>query len=131
VLGAADALLVARRGYKWRALDRAEAVGDELYRKALEWKFRPADNAVCDWETAREVWLDAFDKVMAAGANDPGATGRTLFNVARWFVRRRSLGPVATLGLVPEVRVLRGVEKAIRERSGISPTLRRDWEVFN
>jgi hypothetical protein len=131
VLGAGDALLVARHGYRWRALDRAEAIGDELYRKALGWKFRPLENAVCDWETARGIWLGAYDEVMAAGAGNSEACGRTLFNAARWLVRRRSLGPVATLGLTPEVRVLKGVAGAIRARGSVSQALRRDWEVFN
>ena len=129
ILGAGDARLVARHGYAWRAPDRADALGDALYRKAVEWKFRPRLEPVCDWETARGVWLNAFDEVMAAGSGP--ASRRTPFNVARWLARRRSLGPVATIGLAPEVRVLRGVERAVRARAGIAPSLRRDWEVFN
>ena len=130
ILGAGDARLVARHGYRWRALDRADALNDALYRTAVEWKFRPREDAVCDWETAREVWLGAYDEVMAAGSGS-GALGRSIRQAARWVARRRTAGELRSFGQDCTVRVLRGVERAIRARTGISPSLRRDWGVFN
>ena len=130
ILGAGDARLVARHGYRWRALDRADALDDALYRTAVEWKFRPREDAVCDWETAREVWLGACDEVMAAGSGSE-ALGRSIRQAARWVARRRTAGELRSFGQDCTVRVLRGVERAIRARTGISPSLRRDWEVFN
>ena len=130
VLGAGDARLVARRGYRWRAVERADALGDELYRAAVEWKFRPCDEPVCDWETARDAWLAALDEIMDAGRK-AHALGRSMREAARWVVRRRTLGEPASFGQDCTVRVLRGVARAVRARSQIPPGLRRDWEVFN
>ena len=124
VLGAGDARLIAKGAYRWKATERAAALGDKLYSAAVEWKFMPKSEPVCDWETAREVWL-------AAEAEVARSSGRTLRNALRWLVRRRTLGAFSTFGLEPEVRVLRNVSAAIRGRCGISPSLRRDWEVFN
>ena len=131
ILGAGDARLVARSAYAWRALDRAERLDDKLYRKALQWKFRPSDSPVCDWETARAAWLGAFDEVMAAGSRSE-ALGRSIRQAARWIVRRRAVGELGSFGQDCTVRVLRGVERAVRARlTGIPPSLMRDWEVFN
>jgi hypothetical protein len=131
ILGAGDARLVARHGYRWRVLDRADALGDSLYSKAVEWKFLPRDGAVCDWETARAVWLGAFDEVMSAGSHSE-ALGRSIRQAARWIVRRRAVGELGSFGQDCTVRVLRGVERAVCARlTGIPPSLMRDWEVFN
>jgi hypothetical protein len=126
VLGAGDARLIARGGYRWAAEDRAAALGDELYSRALAWKFRPSPECVCDWETARETWLAAVEEVRAAGR-----PARSLREAARWVARRRSVGPLRTLGFDPILRVLDGVEAAVRGRTGISAGLLRDWQVFN
>ena len=130
ILGAGDARLVARHGYMWRALDRADALGDALYSKAVEWKFRPGDGSVCDWDAAREVWLGAFDEVMSVGSRS-SALGHSVRQAMRWVVRRRTVGELRSFGQDCTVRVLRGVERAIRARTGILPSIRRDWEVFN
>ena len=130
ILGAGDARLVARHGYRWRAFDRADAIGDALYRKAVEWKFRPRKDAVCGWETAREVWLGAFDEAMAVGSRSD-ALGRSVRQAARWIARRHTLGEPRSFGQDCTVRVLRGVERAVRTRTDIPPSLRRDWEIFN
>ena len=130
LLGAGDARLVARRGYMWRAVERADALGDALYRAAVEWKFRPGDEPVCDWETARGVWLDAFDEVMEAGRK-AHALGRSIREAARWVVRRRTFGELASFGQDCTVRVLRGVARAVRARTQVPTGLRHDWEVFN
>ncbi|MBP5791127.1 MAG: hypothetical protein J6W80_02580 [Kiritimatiellae bacterium] len=130
ILGAGDALLVARHRYAWRAAGRADALDDALYRKAVEWKFRPKADPVCDWETARAVWTGAFGEVMEALARS-GDLGRSIREALRWIVRRRTAGELKSFGQDCTVRVLRGVENAIRARSGIPQSLRRDWEIFN
>lgn len=133
VLGAGDARLIAQGAYRWRAEDRAAALDDTLYSSAVDWKFRPKAEPVCDWEAARDVWLKAEEEVSRSSrqSRSPSPFGRTLRSAVRWLVRRRSVGELSTFGLAPELRVLRKVAAAIRDRRGISPSLRRDWEVFN
>jgi len=126
ILGAGDARLVARREYAWRAVDRAKAIGDALYDTALEWKFRPGGEPACDWEKARATWLAALEEISSGHGG-----GRTLRSAARWFVRRRTVGELRTLGLDPVVRILEAVARHVRERSRPEASLMRDWEVFN
>ena len=126
VLGAGDARLIARGDYRWAAEERAGALGDGLYSRALAWKFRPAPEGVCDWETARETWLAAAAEVRAAGR-----PRRSLREAVRWVARRRSAGAWRTLGFDPILRVFDGVEAAVRSRTDFPASLRRDWEVFN
>ena len=138
--GCGDAKLIAAHRYRWKAEDRAAELGDALYARAVQWKFRPRPEPVCDWETARNVWLETVDLLCSqvpssqvpssripgsepANAREAGST--------RSALRRRTLGGLSTFGLMPELRVLRRVSAAIRDRRGISPSLRRDWEVFN
>ena len=133
ILGAGDAFLISRGLYRWRATERAdvcEAQGfDRLYRAAVEWKFRPSDGPVCDWETAREEWLDA--KLNVTAAVDDEGFRRSIRSAARWVVRRRTLGEIATFGMNPVVRILERVARCVEMRSAIPPSLRRDWEIFN
>lgn len=129
ILGAGDASLIAHGAYAWRAEDRAAAIGKPLYSAAVEWKFRPREEPVCDWERAREEWLGAKTDVYAAV--DAGGFRRTFRNAARWVVRRRSAGDVSTFGMDPVVRVLEGVSRCVEARAAPSASLRRDWEVFN
>ena len=128
ILGCGDARLIARGGYRWRAEERAEALGDPLYAAAVAWKFRPRPEPVCDWETARDAWLAA-----AAAGGEPALRARTPRAAARWIVRRRSLGPapLRTLGLDPLVRILDAMRPLVRDRKPFPASLRRDWEVFN
>ena len=121
ILGAGDATERA---------DACEAQGfDRLYRAAVEWKFRPSEGPVCDWETAREEWLDA--KLNVTAAVDAEGFRRSIRSAARWVVRRRTLGEVATFGMNPVVRILDRVARCVEMRSAIPPSLRRDWEIFN
>ena len=133
ILGAGDAFLISRGLYRWRATERAdvcEAQGfDRLYRAAVEWKFRPSEGPVCDWETAREEWLDA--KLNVTAAVDAEGFRRSVRSAARWVVRRRTLGEIATFGMNPVVRILERVARCVESRSAIPPSLRRDWEIFN
>ena len=130
ILGAGDARLIVNRGYRWRAPERAEALRDQMYRNAVAWKFRPAECAVCDWDTARDVWRAACEEVMENGACR-GALGRSLREAARWVVRRRTFGAPASFGQNCTVRVLRSVARCIEKRLPLPEALRRDWEVFN
>ena len=133
ILGAGDAFLVSRGLYRWRAEERAEelkAQGDDgLYARAVEWKFHPTEEPVCDLETARETWLDGYLEVIAAVGDDDYR--RTLRNAARWLVRRRSIGEIRTFALNPVVRVLESVERHVRARTAPDDSLMRDWEIFN
>ena len=126
ILGAGDARLIARGEYRWKAEERADVLGDVLYAKALEWKFRPQKTAVCDRETARGVWLDAVREIQSHSH----AT-RTLRQCVRWLVRRRSIGDIRTLGFLPEVRILLVMEKVVKENGSFSPSLKKDWLIFN
>ena len=133
ILGVGDAFLVSRGLYRWRAEERAAALktqGDDgLYARAIAWKFRPADEPVCDWETARETWLDGYLEVVAAVGD--GDCSRTLRNAARWLVRRRSIGDLRTFAQNPVVRVLESVKRHVRDRTAPDDSLMRDWKVFN
>ena len=130
ILGCGDARLIARGGYRWRAVERAEALGDELYARAVRWKFRPQPEPPCDWEAARTLWLETAASLANAHGDLRRRTPRA---AARWLVRRRSLGPapLLTLGLDPLVRILRALVPLVRDRRPLPPALRRDWEVFN
>ena len=130
VLGAGDARLIARGAYAWRAEDRAAALGDELYAAAVAWKFRPRAESVCDWETARARWLEAVEEVMAAGRR-AGALRRSLYQAARWIVRRHTLGNWRTFGQVAAARLLQALTRGVQARGTLPSSLRRDWEVFN
>ena len=133
ILGVGDAFLVSRGLYRWRAEDRAAALkaqGDDgLYARAVEWKFRPTEEPVCDLETARETWLNGYMEVIAAVGDDD--CRRTLRNVARWLVRRRSIGEIRTFALNPVVRILESVKRHVRDRAAPDDSLMRDWEIFN
>ena len=132
VLGCGDAKLIADHRYRWKAEDRAAELGDALYARAVQWKFRPRPEPVCDWETARNVWTETVASFRSNGARG-ALRRRTLRAAARWLARRRSLGPapVRTLGLDPLVRILEALQPLVRGRKPFPPSLRRDWEIFN
>ena len=133
ILGVGDAFLVSRGLYNWRVEERAAALAAEgdngLYARAVEWKFRPTEEPVCNLETARETWLDGYVEVIAAVGD--GDYKRTLRNAARWLVRRRSIGEIRTFALNPVVRILESVRRHIRDRAAPDYSLMRDWEIFN
>ena len=133
ILGAGDAFLISRGLYRWRATERADACEAQgfggLYRAAVEWKFRPGNGPVCDWETARQEWLDGKTEVIAA-VDDSGYQ-RSIRSAARWLLRRRTLGEFATFGMDPVVRVLERVAHLVETRSHVPPDVMRDWEIFN
>lgn len=130
ILGAGDARLIARGGYLWKAEERAAALGEPLYSAAVAWKFRPRKESVCSWEEAQAEWLKAVDEVMSAGRRT-GAMRRTVYQVARWIWRRRTVGDLTTLGYGAVVRILLKLAPVVRMRVPLPPSLRRDWEVFN
>ncbi|MBR6022610.1 MAG: hypothetical protein IK066_09370 [Kiritimatiellae bacterium] len=129
VLAAGDARLMARGAYRWRAEERAAALGEELYARALDWKFRPKPEPPCDWEEAQKAWLDAVAVVRAAG--EAGGRERTFREAARWVARRRTLGHWRTLGWEPVARILEELEDAVRKGDGLPEEMRKDWVVFN
>ena len=133
ILGAGDAFLISRGLYRWRATERADACEaqgfGELYARAVEWKFRPGNGPVCDWETARQEWIDGKTEVIAA-VDDSGYQ-RSIRSAARWLLRRRTLGEFATFGMDPVVRVLERVARLVEARSPVPPDVMRDWEIFN
>ena len=133
ILGCGDANLIARGSYRWKAAERADALGDELYSRAVQWKFRPQPEPPCSWETARKTWLDACDAQEELPWFEDAYDRRSLRAAARWIVRRRSFGPapLRTTGLDPLVRILWAMYAAVRDRKPFPPSLRRDWEVFN
>lgn len=129
VLGAGDAILIARRQYAWRLEERAERIGDSLYSAAAEWKMRPRAEAPFTAEEARKAWMKAEAEVSRAfRASGEGA--RTLRHAARWVVRRLTFGPLPTFGLDPSFRVMREIGDAIRADAPFAPAMRKDWEVF-
>ena len=130
VLGAGDATLIVRHAYAWRVEDRTAALGWPAYDAAVEWKFRPKKESVCDWEAARSLWLAAAEEVRTAGRRS-GADRRSLYQAARWIVRRRTIGDVRTFGQGAVVRILARLAHVVEAREGFPPSLRRDWEVFN
>jgi len=130
VLGAGDALLIARGGYRWRAEERAKALGLPLNADAVAWKFRPRAEGVCGLEEAREIWLSATREVMEIGRR-AGSAGRSLYQAARWIVRRRTLGELSTLGQGPVVRILQRMVGVIEARKPFPPSLEIDWKIFN
>jgi hypothetical protein len=132
VLGAGDARLIARRAYAWRLAERASALGDRLYAQAAEWKTSPRTDGVCDWETARTVWLSACEEVVgvARRSGDPGLS-RNLFNALRWLGRRRTLGELRTIGRDPIVRILERLRPVVEARQPLPASLKRDWQIFN
>ena len=133
ILGAGDAFLVSRGLYRWRAEERAAALASQgdsgLYARAVEWKFRPREEPVCDWEAAREAWLDAKVEVFAA-VDDTGCR-RSLRSAARWLVRRRTIGELGTFGQDPVVRILCKVARHVEDRRPPDAAMLRDWQVFN
>lgn len=128
ILGAGDARLIARGQYRWKALDRAEVLGDDLYSSAVRWKFRPSAGAICTWETARKAWLDAEAEVMDCGDD---SRRRSLYSAVRWVVRRRSFGEIGTIGQDPVVRVLARMAEVVKARAPFPPDLMEDWKIFN
>lgn len=130
VLGAGDAVLIARHAYAWRVEERAAALGWPAYDAAVEWKFRPKKGGVCAWEEARTLWLKAEEEVRAAGRRS-GADGRSLYQAARWIVRRRTLGDLRTFGQGPVVRILARLKGVVEDGALLSESLRKDWMVFN
>ena len=132
VLGAGDARLLADGRYAWTIGERAARLGDARYDAAVAFKFRPSDDLPSEgaealWRTARDVWMQAAERVGCAGP-------RTVREAARWIVRRRSLGPLGSFGQDCAVRVLRQVRDALAKDFGdirLAPSLLRDWQRFN
>ena len=129
VLGAGDARLVAERRYAWRLDDREAALGDAAYSKACEYKRQPTDapSAVAGWDEAFAAWKASADALFALRGRE--LRRRSPRQLARWVVRRRTVGDLSTLGMDCTVRVLERIRATLAD--GVPPSVERDWEVFN
>lgn len=134
VLGAGDARLIAEGRYEWKIGERTAALGDAMYSRAVEWKLHPTGGCVCTWETARDAWLDAFDRIAKArpvSGPEYAKIRPSLRHALRWVVRRRTLGDWRTLGRMPECRVVQAMRGVIAQRAPFPAALRKDWMIFN
>ncbi len=134
VLGAGDARLVAEGRYAWRLDDREAALGDAAYSRACAFKRRPAEGAALPsaalplaWEAAFAAWREAADALFARRGGE--LRRRSVRQLMRWLVRRRTVGPLSTLGMDCTVRVLERIRATLAD--GVPPSVARDWEVFN
>lgn len=127
VLGAGDARLIAERRYVWTLAEREAALNDAAYARACAFKRRPTDGAAAMWDTAFAAWRAAADALFARCGGE--LRRRSVRQLLRWLVRRRTLGPLATLGQDCTVRVLETIRATLAD--GVPPETERDWEVFN
>ena len=129
VLGAGDARLVAEGRYAWRLDDREAALGDAAYSRACAFKRRPVEGAALPlaWEAAFAAWREAADALFARRGGE--LRRRSVRQLMRWLVRRRTVGPLSTLGMDCTVRVLERIRATLAD--GVPPSVARDWEVFN
>ena len=82
-------------------------------------------------EAVRVADCERDAKLNVTAAVDGEGFRRSVRSAARWVVRRRTLGEIATFGMNPVVRILERVARCVEMRSAIPPSLRRDWEIFN
>lgn len=129
VLGAGDAVLVAKRRYRWEVVDRAAAVGEPEYARAVELKFHPTGESACDWATAAALWSRASQEVMFARGRE--LSGRSVRQGVRYVLRRRRIGRLSEFGLDPLLRILLPLEHAIAGGGRLDKETMKDWEVFN
>ena len=127
VLGAGDARLIAEGRYAWRLAEREAALGDAAYARACAFKRRPTDGAAATWEAAFAAWRAVADALFARCGGE--LRRRSAYQLLRWLARRRTLGPLATLGQDCTVRVLEAIRATLAD--GVPPETERDWEVFN
>ena len=59
-------------------------------------------------DAVAKIGAEVEEEVRDAGRRS-GADGRSLYQTARWIVRRRTLGDLRTLGQGPVVRILAGL----------------------
>lgn len=137
VLGAGDAVLVARGEYAWSVRERAKRLADAGYDEAVSWKFSPSDRAPSEfprrWRAARVAWLAAEAELVSRCGGE--LSRRSLYQALRWLKRRHSAGRLSETGLDCTVRVLREVRKLLeRCPDGVPEVpagLLRDWQTFN
>ena len=134
ILGAGDALLIARGEYDWSIRERARRVGTAAYEQAMNEKFAPTMALPPDvrplWRTALEGWRQAKDELFAQ--HGKVLRSRHLWEAARWLERRRTVGDLGTFGMDCTVRVLEVIARELeQEHPASTAALRRDWQVFN
>ncbi len=79
------------------------------------------------WDVAFAAWRAAVDALLARCGGE--LRRRSIRQLVRWLVRRRTLGPLTTLGQDCTVRVLETIRATLAD--GVPPETERDWEVFN
>lgn len=134
ILGAGDARLIATGRYAWSIRDRAEALGMDVYQRAVEEKFSPHMTLPSDvrqlWRMALKEWRDSLSVLREKCGGE--LRSRRIWEAARWLHRRKTVGPLATLGMDCTVRVLIKIEEVLsKECPRMNPELLRDWQVFN
>ena len=86
--------------------------------------------AVFRSRTQTRIFAEAMREVKEAGRRT-GADGRSLYQAARWIVRRRTVGELSTLGQGPVVRILHRMAGVVEARKPFPPSLEKDWKIFN
>lgn len=134
VLGSGDAALIARGEYAWAIRERAARLKSPAYDAAMAEKFSPSLVLPSDvrpmWRAAYGEWKAAFELLFARHGRE--LRRRRLWEAGRWVGRRRTFGRPGTFGMDCTVRVLLCIAEALAaERPMPSPSLVRDWEVFN
>ena len=137
VLGAGDVRLLAERRYAWSVRERADRLDRPAYRAAVAWKFEPRPVSAAElpsrWETARTELLGAAEALEAARSD--ALAQRSVYQLLRWFRRRRTCGDVRSWGVDCTVRVARKVVSWLKGPQAVTTDapqdLVRDWSVFN
>ena len=129
ILGSGDARLIAAGRYAWHIKERAARLNDSVYSRAVEWKLTPKKEGIVTWEEARNEWLCAAESIYSRPVVPTLA--QRAFNFARWIVRRKSLGPVSSLGLDPIVRIFLDMRELICARASFPAALKKSWQIFN
>ena len=131
ILGAGDAQLLAAGRYAWTLAERVERLNDPDYEAAAAFKLRPSDVLAAPpaalWRRTRDYWRST---VRLVGFTER----RSIRQMMRWIVRRRTLGLVGTLGQDCTERVLRRVSAVLMhdiDGCQLSPELEQDWLTFN
>lgn len=131
ILGAGDAQLLAAGRYAWTLAERVARLNDPDYEAAAAFKLRPSDVLAAPpaalWRRTRDYWRST---VRLVGFTER----RSIRQMMRWIVRRRTLGLVGTLGQDCTERVLRRVSAVLMhdiDGCQLSPELEQDWLTFN
>ena len=153
ILGACDALLIARKNYKWSIDERLKAVNaldlpnvfKEFYAKAVEFKKSPNREAVHDlnkvWRDVRDIFKKCIEEICGTNCSmlylhckNSGEV--TLKNLIKYCVKLRTIPEKnckmytipAAAALIPELdQALENMPEKIDMKS----KLYQQWLIFN